>query len=365
MQLAARARIGALDSEELNERRGELNDLNSAGLVAEAATFGVALEQVQLRDLTFPKNIQDLFARHLEAKIRAKADLENARTAVATSRALKNASELMKGDDNIRFFQFLETITKIAAKGTAYVHGGRLSAPAEIGVSPSVRNASNSANAGPETNRPMNIWKHCLLSQHKFGGAPDDFLPVHRFLDSSKLHCYHPRHRLLLHHTTGIEWATELLGDVLTTRDHRQVLVRDVAAAHCQEDLSGRVPTLAEWLAEAPPALLAALPCRSPAQLPAGLPAPLRQLVLRPYLRSGNPAALLLTTSTFGLYLAEQLLGLAAAETLAQLLPPLPPVADLLAHIALRHPWQYRPDPKALAWLQTQEPQAATAPEKL
>lgn len=68
-------------------------------------------------DLTFPKNIQGLFARHLEAKIRAKADLENARTAVATARALKNASELMKGDDNIRFFQFMETISKIAEKG--------------------------------------------------------------------------------------------------------------------------------------------------------------------------------------------------------------------------------------------------------
>ncbi|WP_217633851.1 SPFH domain-containing protein [Hymenobacter psychrophilus] len=58
-----------------------------------------------------------LFSRHLEAKIRAKADLENARTAVATARTLKNAAELMKDDDSIRFFQYLETITKIAAKG--------------------------------------------------------------------------------------------------------------------------------------------------------------------------------------------------------------------------------------------------------
>lgn len=117
VQLAARARIGALDSEELNQRRVELTDLNSEVLTQQAAALGIALEAVQLRDLTFPKSIQELFARHLEAKIRAKADLENARTAVATARALKNASELAKGDDNIRFFQFLETITKIADKG--------------------------------------------------------------------------------------------------------------------------------------------------------------------------------------------------------------------------------------------------------
>ncbi len=68
-------------------------------------------------DITFPKQIQELFGRYLDAKIRAKTDLENARTAVATARALKNASELMKDDDNIKFFQVLETMTKIAAKG--------------------------------------------------------------------------------------------------------------------------------------------------------------------------------------------------------------------------------------------------------
>lgn len=117
VQLAARAQIGTLNSEELNERRAELADLGTEALTAQALGFGLALELVQLRDLTFPKNIQELFARHLEAKIRAKADLENARTAVATARAFKNASEMMKGDDNVRFFQFLETITKIAAKG--------------------------------------------------------------------------------------------------------------------------------------------------------------------------------------------------------------------------------------------------------
>ena len=71
----------------------------------------------QLIDITFPKAIQDLFARLLDSKIRAKSELENARTAVATARALKNASELMKGDENIKFFQYLETISKIADKG--------------------------------------------------------------------------------------------------------------------------------------------------------------------------------------------------------------------------------------------------------
>jgi regulator of protease activity HflC (stomatin/prohibitin superfamily) len=117
VQLYIRNKIIELDSESLNEKRNELTDFKSEEMVKKISEFGITLEQAQLRDLTFPKSIQDLFAKHLEAKIRAKSELENARTAVATARALKNASELMKDDDNIKFFQVIETITKIAEKG--------------------------------------------------------------------------------------------------------------------------------------------------------------------------------------------------------------------------------------------------------
>jgi regulator of protease activity HflC (stomatin/prohibitin superfamily) len=117
VQLFIRNRISEMDSETLNEKRNELADFKTELMEKQANDFGVIIEQAQLKDLTFPKTIQDLFAKHLEAKIRAKSDLENARTAVATARALKNASELMKDDDNIKFFQLLETINKIAEKG--------------------------------------------------------------------------------------------------------------------------------------------------------------------------------------------------------------------------------------------------------
>lgn len=117
VQLFIRNRIAEMDSETLNEKRNELTEFKTEDMEKQVNDFGVTIEQAQLKDLTFPKSIQDLFAKHLEAKIRAKSDLENARTAVATARALKNASELMKDDDNIKFFQLLETITKIADKG--------------------------------------------------------------------------------------------------------------------------------------------------------------------------------------------------------------------------------------------------------
>jgi len=116
-QVYLREQIAEIESESLNEKRAEIFAAVPDNLKNELAERGVEVTKLMLRDITFPKNIQDLFAGQLAAKIRGKADLENARTAVATARALKNATELMKGDENIKFVQLLETITKIAEKG--------------------------------------------------------------------------------------------------------------------------------------------------------------------------------------------------------------------------------------------------------
>ncbi|NME68594.1 slipin family protein [Flammeovirga aprica] len=117
VQIYFRNKLAELDSEIVNKKRSELSEFNTDEMLEEVSKLGISIEQAQIRDLTFPKSIQELFAKHLESKIRAKSELENARTAVATARALKNASELMKDDENIKFFQMIETITKIANKG--------------------------------------------------------------------------------------------------------------------------------------------------------------------------------------------------------------------------------------------------------
>jgi regulator of protease activity HflC (stomatin/prohibitin superfamily) len=116
-QVAVRKLIAEIESEDLNEKRNEILTEIPAELKNDLKSYGIEIVRLLLKDLTFPKTIQDLFAKQLEAKIRAKSDLENARTQVATARTLKNAAELMKGDENIKFVQMLETITKIAEKG--------------------------------------------------------------------------------------------------------------------------------------------------------------------------------------------------------------------------------------------------------
>lgn len=116
-QIEVRRVISEIGSEELNEKRNDILTEIPEGLQNELAECGITVVRLFVKDLTFPKSIQDLFAKQLESKIRSKADLENARTQVAMARSLKNAAELMKDDENIKYVQMLETITKIADKG--------------------------------------------------------------------------------------------------------------------------------------------------------------------------------------------------------------------------------------------------------
>ena len=116
-QVYLREAIATIESQEINKKRGEILNAIPDALQNKLNNYGISIHQLIVKDINFPKMIQQLFAQQLEAKIRAKLDLENARTTVATARTLKNASELMKDNENIRFIQFLETITKIATQG--------------------------------------------------------------------------------------------------------------------------------------------------------------------------------------------------------------------------------------------------------
>lgn len=116
-QVIVRSKISEIDSEFLNEKRNELANLKTEEMEKQANELGLTIEQATIKDITFPKNIQDVFMTQLESKIRGMADLENARTAVASARAFKNAADIMKDDKNIKFHQLLETITKIASRG--------------------------------------------------------------------------------------------------------------------------------------------------------------------------------------------------------------------------------------------------------
>lgn len=93
----------------------------------------------------------------------------------------------------------------------------------------------------------MSPYKHALSSAEKWGGTYWDYMPIHRFLDSSKLHFDDFRHRAVLHSTFGIQLCEQFFGDTITNNDGKQVEVRYIAQKHIQEDL-GFVPTLKDWM---------------------------------------------------------------------------------------------------------------------
>ena len=128
----------------------------------------------------------------------------------------------------------------------------------------------------------MKPYIHAKNSARKFGGKPDDYISIHNFFDWSKSTIGDIRHRVILHNTFGcflaeklfgypedklaeqaerFDWSEEevlairqLMDDArssettyITNSDGKRVQIRDVAEAHCIEDM-GCVPTVADCL---------------------------------------------------------------------------------------------------------------------
>jgi hypothetical protein len=184
----------------------------------------------------------------------------------------------------------------------------------------------------------MNYWKHSLLSEKKFGGKAIDYVEIHKFLDSSKLFVFHVKHRLLLHNTYGIELCVELFGDFLINSEGKTILVRDIAAEHCKEDLGGAVPTLNDWFKTYNPQVLEGIVTRN-------IEDPkLEAFVMRPFLRSGLSVSLMITWSNFGLYLVEKFLGTQSALHFSEHLGDIKDIKVHLKHIKFNERWQYSPN---------------------
>lgn len=91
----------------------------------------------------------------------------------------------------------------------------------------------------------MTYYEHALISVRKFKSPElfQDFLVIHKFIDSSKFLYTNFKHRMLLHHTYGAELAIQKFGDYVGNG----ILVRDIVFEHCREDHK-RIPTLNDWI---------------------------------------------------------------------------------------------------------------------
>lgn len=189
----------------------------------------------------------------------------------------------------------------------------------------------------------MNIHIHSELSVHKFGGRVEDYYEIHKFIDSSKLFFFNAKHRAIFHHTFGIDICIQVFGDTVVNHDGGVCLVRDIAAEHVKEDLSGKVPTLKEWFEKNPDLFdpiekIAAIQDHG-----------LKSFVMQPYLNSGITSSCAITFSDFGVALTEKILGLDKAILLRSHVHENDTIASILKQFKFHSRWQYTPDMKQLA----------------
>jgi hypothetical protein len=93
----------------------------------------------------------------------------------------------------------------------------------------------------------INPYHHSLSSVKKWGGNPEDYLPIHSWFDESKAHLADVRHRALRHHSEGIFLCERIFGPTITNSAGRVIPTRYVGEQHVKEDC-GFIPTVADWL---------------------------------------------------------------------------------------------------------------------
>jgi len=128
LQVALREEVAALTLDELLADRAELGERLRTSTVATAATVGLVVERLALRDVVVPAELRRAAADAAAARAQGLAVLERARTEVAATRALANAARMVA--DNPALLQ-LRTLQAVEAGGATVV----LAAP---GVAPVV-----------------------------------------------------------------------------------------------------------------------------------------------------------------------------------------------------------------------------------
>ncbi|SEA87488.1 DUF6915 family protein [Rubrimonas cliftonensis] len=92
---------------------------------------------------------------------------------------------------------------------------------------------------------------HAESSARRFGGDPTAYMPIHEWLDATKIATADRRHRAGRHHAFGVFEAERVYGRAIDNGAGRMVPVRMIAEQHIREDL-GRIPSLQDWVAEIP-----------------------------------------------------------------------------------------------------------------
>jgi len=128
-QLALRDLVATVSAEELQTQRGRLAEALRTALAPRAAALGLELEEIGVRDMTFPAPLKQLFAQVVEARQAAQAALEKARGETAVLRHLANTARLIEANPGLVTLRTLDVVA--SGRGTIVLGlpGGLLPTP--------------------------------------------------------------------------------------------------------------------------------------------------------------------------------------------------------------------------------------------
>ena len=93
----------------------------------------------------------------------------------------------------------------------------------------------------------MTPVKHAQSSASKWGGVWQDYIAVHDWFDETKSFTGDWTHRVLRHHSAGIQWAIEKFGHAVTNSKGQEIPTKTIAEQHVMEDC-GFMPTPKDYL---------------------------------------------------------------------------------------------------------------------
>lgn len=95
--------------------RSQLKELIRPGLESKSVKFGLELVSFGVKDISFPKEIKDLFSQVVKARKEGLASLERARNEQAALRSLANAANMIKDNPELLHLRKIQAMEN--AKG--------------------------------------------------------------------------------------------------------------------------------------------------------------------------------------------------------------------------------------------------------
>lgn len=121
VQLALREAVSHEDVDSLLEGRDligkKILEVASRG----TGRFGVVLDRAEVKDIMFPGELKNVFARVVEARKDGLAALERARGETAALRSLANTARMLEGNPELKYLRQLQTIE--SSSGNTFVMG--------------------------------------------------------------------------------------------------------------------------------------------------------------------------------------------------------------------------------------------------